>query len=136
MHPWARDLRNAHGVTHSPKPMKRTIRTCVTVLVAALLAACASTQTDSLGGHKFKITTKSREAQRAFDRGLTQAYAFAYRAAEDEFRAAAAADPECAMAYWGVALVNGPHINFPLVPPDKARTASEAITKAQSLSSK
>jgi len=37
------------------------------------------------------------------------------------------------MAWWGIALVNGPHINFPLVPPDKAATAWQALTNAQAL---
>ena len=115
--------------------MKHPVSAFLLVLLAAL-ASCTSTPTGGLGGHTFKITTKSREAQRAFDRGLTQAYAFAYSAAEDEFRAAAAADPQCAMAWWGVALVNGPHINFPLVPPDNAKTAWEALTKAQALAPK
>ena len=31
------------------------------------------------------------------------------------------------MAWWGVALVNGPHINFPMVPPDHAKAAWEAL---------
>jgi len=37
------------------------------------------------------------------------------------------------MAYWGIALVNGPHINFPLVPPDKAAVAWDALTRAKRL---
>ena len=37
------------------------------------------------------------------------------------------------MAYWGIALVNGPHINFPMVPPDKAATAWESLTQAKRL---
>lgn len=116
--------------------MKRLTPTFLTLLIAALLASCVSTPAGGPGAPKFKITTKSREAQRAFDRGMTLAYGFAYKAAEDEFRNAAKADPHCAMAWWGVALVNGPHINFPLVPPENAKTAWDAITKAQSLSSK
>jgi tetratricopeptide (TPR) repeat protein len=116
--------------------MNLPVHAYLPVIFAALLAGCVSPRPDGLGGHKFKITTKSPAAQQAFDRGLTQAYAFAYKAAEDEFRAAAAADPSCAMAYWGIALVNGPHINFPLVPPDKAQAAWKAITKAQALSAK
>jgi tetratricopeptide (TPR) repeat protein len=106
------------------------------MITSAMLWSCASMQQGGEGGQQFKITTRSREAQRAFDRGLTWAYAFGYTAAEEEFRAAAAADPQCAMAWWGVALVNGPHINFPLVPPDKARTAWDAITKANALAPK
>lgn len=89
-----------------------------------------------LGGHSFTITTRSAAAQRAFDRGLSWAYSFGHFAAEQEFRAALAADPDCAMAWWGIALVNGPHINFPLVPPDKAAKAWDAITNAQRLASR
>lgn len=116
--------------------MKPVACSLITVALAALLAACASVRQPDLGSHSFKVTTSSRAAQRAFDRGLTLAYAFNYTAAEDEFRKAAAADPQCAMAWWGVALVNGPHLNFPLVPADKAQTAWEALTKARALAPK
>src|SRR5437867_2862314 len=64
-----------------------------------------------LGSHTRKVTTSSPEAQKAFDRGLILSFAFSHRAAEEEFRKAIAADPGCAAAWWGVALVNGPHIN-------------------------
>ncbi len=86
-----------------------------------------------LGRHTRKIATASAEAQAAFDRGLTLAFGFSHGAAEKEFRRAAAADPKCAMAWWGVALVNGPHINFPLVPRDKAKVAWDALGKAREL---
>src|SRR5690242_15822525 len=86
-----------------------------------------------LGHHSFKITTRSAEAQRAFNRGLGWTYSFGHNAAEQEFRAALATDSDCAMAWWGIALVNGPHINLPLVPPDKAVQAWNAITNAQRL---
>jgi tetratricopeptide (TPR) repeat protein len=117
--------------------------------VAALLlgmASCARTPLEpkkdgvasraepiSLGSHTYHVSTASPQAQKAFDRGLTLAYGFAHQAAEREFRKAAEQDPQCAMAWWGVALVNGPHINFPLVPPDRAKTAWEALSKARSL---
>ena len=86
-----------------------------------------------LGHHSFKVTTASAEAQRAFDRGLTLAYAFSHYAAEQEFRRALQADPQCAMAWWGIALVNGPHINFPMVTPDRAATAWEALSQAKAI---
>jgi tetratricopeptide (TPR) repeat protein len=104
------------------------------LLMALLVDATASPVTlDRLGRHTFPVTTTSKEAQRAFDRGLTLAYSFGHYAAEQEFRRALAADPNCAMAYWGIALVNGPHINFPLVPPPKAAAAWAALTNAQAL---
>jgi len=97
---------------------------------------CAETQKPHLthlGHHSFKITTRSAEAQRAFNRGLIWTYSFGHYAAEQEFRSVLTADPNCAMAWWGLALVNGPHINFPLVPPDKAVKAWNAIANAQRL---
>lgn len=116
--------------------MNRLALSAFAAALAALVAACASVRPANLGSHSFKVTTSSRTAQHAFDRGLTLAYAFSHAAAEDEFRQAAAADPHCAMAWWGVALVNGPHINFPLVPPDRAQTAWEALGKARALAPK
>ena len=40
------------------------------------------------------------------------------------------------MAWWGIALANGPHINNPIVPPERAKAAWEALTKARELSLK
>jgi tetratricopeptide (TPR) repeat protein len=108
------------------------------ILLVAFLSGVAATpaKLEHLGHHTFPVTTTSREAQRAFDRGLTLAYSFGHYAAEQEFRNALKADPNCAMAYWGIALVNGPHINFPFVPPDKAAAAWGALTNAQALAGK
>lgn len=86
-----------------------------------------------LGNHSLRVTTKSPAAQRAFDRGLILSHAFGHEAAAEEFAKAAKLDPKLAMAWWGIALVNGPHINYPLVPPEKAKVAWEALEKAQEL---
>jgi hypothetical protein len=99
-------------------------------------ASAAATDRFGLGNHTWKVTTESPAAQRAFDRGLTLAYGFSHGAAELEFRKAAEADPDCAMAWWGVALVNGPHINLPTVSETKARTAWDALQRARRLSAK
>lgn len=88
----------------------------------------------NLGSHSRKVATTNVGAQQAFDRGLTLAFGFSHDAAEAEFRTAAALDPKCAMAWWGVALVNGPHINYPMVPAPKAKTAWNAWRKAKQLS--
>lgn len=126
------------------KPILPRLLIPVLVTVAVALGGCATRHDASgppstgrlyhLGNHSFRVTAGNPEAQRAFDRGLTLAYAFSHRAASEEFHRAADADPKCMMAWWGVALVNGPHINFPAVPPENARAASEAIGKAMALS--
>lgn len=86
-----------------------------------------------LGRHSYPITTSSPEAQRAFDRGLTLAYAFNHTAAEREFRRGAELDPGCAMAWWGIGLVNGPHINNPVMTPEQIATAWQATSRAREL---
>ncbi len=64
-----------------------------------------------LGGHSFAITTGSAEAQTWFDRGLMWCYGFNHGEAVACFQKALAADPDCAMAHWGVAYALGPNYN-------------------------
>jgi len=52
------------------------------------------------------VTTKNPEAQAFFDQGLGQLHGFWYFEAERSFRQAATLDPDCAMAYWGMAMAN------------------------------
>ncbi|MET9410255.1 hypothetical protein ABZX90_31530 [Streptomyces sp. NPDC002935] len=66
-----------------------------------------------LGTHSRPVTTSSAEAQLWFDRGLVWSYAFHHEEAVTCFEAAAAADPDCAMAYWGIAYALGPNYNKP-----------------------
>ena len=101
--------------------------------IAGRECQAAAPELKELGAHQFKVTTESDAAQRAFNRGLNLAYSFGHFAAEQEFRDALKADKTCAMAYWGIALVNGPHINFPLVPSDKAATVWENLNQAKQL---
>src|SRR4051794_6684021 len=76
-------------------------------------------------------TTNSPEAQRLFQEGLLFVYAFHHDQAIRSFSAAAERDPECAMAHWGVALANGPHINNPAMDPEHAQAAWAALGRAQ-----
>src|SRR5512141_2920655 len=64
-----------------------------------------------LGAHHRAVSTKSAAAQKAFDQGLVWSFAFNHDESERAFREAARVDPGLAMAWWGIALVNGPHIN-------------------------
>jgi tetratricopeptide (TPR) repeat protein len=87
---------------------------------------------DGIGSAHLAITTQSPEAQRFFDQGLRLTYAFNHQEALRSFKEAARLDPDCAMAYWGWALVLGPNLNLPMVP-DVAPQAYKAIQKAVSL---
>ncbi|NEC84477.1 hypothetical protein [Streptomyces sp. SID12501] len=66
-----------------------------------------------LGTHGRRVTTSSAEAQKWFDRGLVWTYGFHHEEAVACFEAAAAADPDCAMAHWGIAYALGPNYNKP-----------------------
>jgi tetratricopeptide (TPR) repeat protein len=88
---------------------------------------------DNLGNLTWKITTKSETAQNYFNQGLRLTFAFNHGEARRSFRAAEAADPGCAMCYWGEALVLGPNINAPMQP-TAIEPAFAASAKAQALS--
>lgn len=87
---------------------------------------------DGLGRHHHPITTRSKQAQRYFDQGLTLCYAFNHTEAIRSFRGALKHDPDCAMAYWGIAYASGPHVNRPMNEDDNLR-AWEALQKAIAL---
>ena len=91
---------------------------------------------EGMGGHHRKVTTSSTVAQQYFDQGLIWAYAFNHDEAIRSFKKVAEADPDCAMAWWGIALCNGPHINNPVLPPERAAAAWEALQKARATQGK
>lgn len=91
---------------------------------------------EGIDSHHRTVTTSSKEAQQRFDEGLLLCYAFQHEEAYNRFERAAEADPECAMAYWGMSLCLGPNINNPVMDEKASKSASEAIGKAQALASK
>ena len=89
----------------------------------------------NLGDYKHPVTTSSPRAQLFFNQGLTLTFGFNHREAGRSFREVARLDPDCAMAYWGQALVLGPNINMPM-PPSAEPQAYELIQKAVALKAK
>jgi tetratricopeptide (TPR) repeat protein len=87
---------------------------------------------EGLGDLHLPITTASDEAQRYFDQGLMLAFAFNHAAADFSFNEAAMHDPDCAMCYWGSALVLGPNVNAAMDPANAER-AHALVTKAREL---
>jgi tetratricopeptide (TPR) repeat protein len=85
----------------------------IAAAIATSLAQPASAQEDSdqrLGVVHFP-TSCNDVAQRRFDRGMRYQHSFWYSQAKEIFEDVAKADPECGMAYWGIALtlLNNPH---------------------------
>lgn len=85
---------------------------------------------EGMGNHHRKVSTSSADAQAYFDQGLVWAYAFNHDEAIRSFEEAARIDPNCAMAYWGIALCNGPHINNPVMDEARSKAAYEAAQQA------
>jgi len=109
-----------------------TALSCLAEFAPAAAAQKSAPLFDGLGRHQHPITTKSKLAQRYFDQGLVLCYAFNHTEAIRSFRGALKADPDCAMAYWGIAYASGPHVNRPMEQADNDR-AWEALQKAIAL---
>jgi hypothetical protein len=85
--------------------MKALFTTAVLVVTGVSLAQSAFAQADDkkLGKVHFETSCKP-EAQRLFDRAMLYQHSFWYRASQKVFEDALKADPECVIAYWGIAL--------------------------------
>ncbi|KAJ5767331.1 uncharacterized protein N7511_004947 [Penicillium nucicola] len=66
-----------------------------------------------LGDYRRQVTTDNSDAQIWFSRGLIWAYAFNHEESVRCFENVIAADPTCAMGYWGLAFALGPNYNKP-----------------------
>jgi tetratricopeptide (TPR) repeat protein len=84
-----------------------------------------------LGATNRKVTAASPQAEKYVVQGIQFLYGFNHGAAIRSFEQAITLDPTCAMAHWGVAYANGPHINFPLVPPPQAEIAWKHLQLAR-----
>jgi len=78
--------------------------------VAAIAAAGFSLAQPALGQSDEKLgivnfeTSCKPEAQKLFNQGMLYQHSFWYRASQKIFEDALNADPECGIAYWGIAL--------------------------------
>jgi tetratricopeptide (TPR) repeat protein len=88
-----------------------------------------------LGSVTYKVTTGNERAQAYFDQGLRLSYAFNHGEAQRAFRMAQKLDPDCAICFWGEALVLGPNINLPMQE-DAVAPAYAAAQKAKALAAK
>ncbi|WP_010137782.1 hypothetical protein [Oceanicola sp. S124] len=88
-----------------------------------------------LGSYSLPVTTRAPEAQTWFDRGLAWTHGYHHEEAVRCFQRALEADPDCAMAHWGVAYASGPNYNYPwrlMDMPSRARglATARAATEA------
>lgn len=104
----------------------------------ALVAAEASVLTApplfaGTGAHTRAITGARPETQRYFDQGVAFVTSFNHDEGLRSMQYATQLDPDCAMAWWGVALACSPHINNTSVTAERATLAWEALGRAEKL---
>ena len=102
--------------------------------IAFAQAALAQMKDEKLGNVNFETSCKP-EAQRLFNRGMLYQHSFWYRSSQKTFEDLLKADPECGIAYWGIALslLWNPHVP----PPAKNLAEGTAIlAKAKSVGAK
>lgn len=89
------------------------MKTRVLLLALACLCTCRLLLADEhhpydpnakLGKVSFPIPSCAAGQQASFERGVALLHSFWYEVADEQFKAVAAADPHCAMAYWGEAM--------------------------------
>ncbi len=108
----------------------------VTVALSAGLSLLQPAQAgdDKLGQVNFETSCKP-EAQKLFNQGMLYQHSFWYRASQNVFEDVLKADPECGIAYWGIALslLWNPHT----APPAKnLADGAAAIAKGKSIGAK
>ena len=116
--------------------MRTSFATAVAASVGLVLAQTAVGQNaDKKLGTVHFATSCNPEAQKLFDRGMLYQHSFWYRASQKEFEDVLKADPECGIAYWGVALslLWNPHVPTPA---KNLTDGAAAIAKAKAVGAK
>jgi hypothetical protein len=80
-----------------------------------------------LGTWTHRIATRSPEAQKYFDQGLTLMYGFNRYEARRSFRKALELDPTAVMAQWGLAMALGPYLNMDMDPDLNVKDSCDAL---------
>ena len=115
------------------RPSPGMFITAVTALWAGTFATSAWAQ--GLGNVHFE-TSCTPQAQEKFDRALAMVHSFFYPDSVKAFTEAAAADPQCAIAYWGIAISHRPN---PLILPLSStvlKNGFEAVEKGKTIGTK
>ena len=116
--------------------LKTSLTIAIVAIVGIASAPPASAKSDAkhLGKVKFE-TSCGAKAQKLFNTGMLYQHSFWYRASKQTFEEVLKADPNCGIAYWGIALSS---LENPHVPPAAKNLAegAEAIQKGKALGAK
>ncbi len=110
---------------------------CIFLLCAPVQQAAARQEHDhpapeKLGTLSFPVSCSAR-VQKPFERAVALLHSFAYADAEKAFREVAAADPDCAMAHWGVAMTYFHELWEPRIAPNALARGRTEIERAGQL---
>jgi predicted negative regulator of RcsB-dependent stress response len=118
--------------------MRNTLLAAVSISALALSSSqplvAQSDDNQQLGNVHF-ATSCNEVAQRRFDRAMRYQHSFWYAVAQELFEETAKADPQCGIAYWGVALslLSNPH---GAIPTPNLAPGLAAIQKAKEIGAK
>lgn len=117
--------------------LRSSLAAAFSAVLAAGIAQSAAAQEAAeqrLGAVHFE-TSCNDAAQRRFDRGMRYQHSFWYRASKEIFEDTLKADPDCAIAYWGIAtsLLLNP---FGVPPAANLAEGLAAIQKAKAIGAK
>ena len=114
-------------------------------IIAALFLGAPARADDDGSGHAHHVESPSESfgsvefpvsctpaARERFQRSVAILHSFGYELAEESFRAVAASDPSCAMAWWGVAMSRYHPIWYP-PSADDLTVGREAVARARAL---
>src|SRR3974390_3924109 len=113
--------------------MKTHSRTFALALLAS--AVTTATAAQEFGRVHFQ-TSCTPQAQKIFARGLAMVHSFVYPDSVKAFTEAAAADPQCAIAYWGIAISHRPNPLILPLPAAVLKNGLEAVEKGKAIGAK
>jgi tetratricopeptide (TPR) repeat protein len=120
--------------------MKRTSSIAAVLFVLAFCFGTLQAQSPHMHGHEpgeklgrvtFKISCSPASGAQ-FNRAVAWLHSFEYEEAEKTFAEVARTDPQCGMAYWGIAMSNY-HPLWAAPTPSEFRRGLEAINKAKEI---
>jgi tetratricopeptide (TPR) repeat protein len=109
--------------------MKRSASVVGVVMAVVVAAVVVADQAEKIGQVRFPVSC-SPAVQQPFERAVALLHSFWYLEAGKAFAQIAQADPDCAMAYWGLAMTNWTQIWSP-PPPAALKRGWEAVDKAR-----
>src|SRR6184192_4549696 len=100
----------------------------------SLAAIVVADEPEKIGQVRFAVSCRA-DAQKPFERAVALLHSFWYIEAAKAFTAVAQADPDCAIAYWGLAMSQWTQIWAPPQPAALKR-GLDAVEKAKAASAK